>query len=177
MSVSFQTPTLETERLILRGPKPSDAEVFVAAYAEERMQYAGGPMAKRQAWNFFGTEIGHWVMRGYGMFFVTLKGDDTPLGIVGHWHPNTWPEKEVGWVLFSDAYEGKGYVTEAARACVDHAWRVLKWDSVVSYIDYANAGSIRVAERLGAKPDPDAVQPYPDDPCHVYRHPRPEGLA
>ncbi|MEM6596308.1 MAG: GNAT family N-acetyltransferase [Pseudomonadota bacterium] len=177
MSVTFQTPTLETERLILRGPKPSDADAFVAAYAEERMKFAGGPKGAREAWNFFGLEIGHWVMRGYGMFVVTLKTDDTPLGIVGHWHPNTWPETEVGWVLFSDALEGAGYVTEAARACVDHAWHVLKWDSVVSYIDPQNARSIGVAERLGAAVDPDAVQPKPEMPCLVYRHPKPEGLA
>lgn len=174
MSVTFSTPTLETERLILRGPKPADAEAFVAAYAEPRMQYAGGPKPKREAWNFFGTEIGHWVMRGYGMFVVTLKGDDTPLGIVGHWKPNTWPETEIGWVLFSDAYEGKGYAFEAANACIDHAWHVLKWDTIVSYIDPGNAGSIKLAERLGAALDEAAKKPSADYETLVYRHPKPE---
>ncbi len=177
MTVTFATPTLETERLTLRGPKALDADTFVAAYAQDRMQYAGGPIAKRQAWNFFGTEIGHWVMRGYGMFVVTLKGDDTPLGIVGHWYPNTWPETELGWVLFSDGHEGKGYVTEAARACVEHAWHVLKWDTIVSYIDAPNKASIKVAERLGATLDRNASHPFEDKPCLVYRHPRPEGLS
>ena len=174
MTVTFQTPTLETQRLILRGPKASDADSFIAAYAEDRMKFAGGPKGTRDAWDFFGTEIGHWVLRGYGMFMVTLKGRDTPLGIVGHWHPETWPETEVGWVLFSDAHEGKGYVTEAARACVDHAWHVLKWDSVVSYISPQNTRSISVAERLGAVVDTTAKQPKPETPCLIYRHPMPE---
>ena len=174
MTVTFSTPTLETERLILRGPRPSDADAFVAAYAEDRMKYAGGPKTKRDAWNFFGTEIGHWVMRGFGMFIVAEKGVDQPLGIVGHWMPNTWPEKEVGWVLFSDAHEGKGYAYEAAKACIDHAWNVLKWDTIVSYIDAPNRGSIALAERLGARLDPDAAQPNANKPCLVYRHPKPE---
>jgi RimJ/RimL family protein N-acetyltransferase len=174
MTVTFETPTLETKRLILRGPKASDADAFVAAYAEDRMKFAGGPKGTRDAWDFFGTEIGHWVMRGYGMFVMTSKDSDTPMGIVGHWHPKTWPEREVGWVLFSDAHEGKGHVTEAARACVDYAWRVLKWDTIVSYIDPQNARSIRVADRLGASMDPDAPQPKPQTPCLVYRHPKPE---
>ncbi|MEM9432436.1 MAG: GNAT family N-acetyltransferase [Pseudomonadota bacterium] len=177
MSVTFETPTLETERLILRGPASRDAEAFVAAYAQERMQYAGGPMTTRQAWNFFGTEIGHWVMRGYGMFVVTLKGADDALGIVGHWKPNTWPETEIGWVLFSERHEGKGYAVEAARACIDHAWHVLKWKTIVSYIDPDNSGSIKVAERLGASLDVNAPQPSAEYRSLVYRHPKPEGKA
>ncbi|MEM9638665.1 MAG: N-acetyltransferase, partial [Pseudomonadota bacterium] len=64
----IQTPTLETERLILRGPKTSDAEAFMGFYATDRSKFTGGPMTPRQAWNFFGTEIGHWAIHGFGMF-------------------------------------------------------------------------------------------------------------
>ena len=174
MTVQFSTPTLETARLVLRAPKPADAEAFVAFYGTERSKFVGGPLDKRTAWNFFGTEIGHWVIRGYGMFVVTSKDSDAPLGIVGHWKPNTWPETEIGWVLFSSQSEGHGYVTEAARACVDHAWATLKWDSIVSYIDHGNQASVAVAERLGATLDPKAAIPNPDKPCFVYRHPKPE---
>ena len=38
----------------------------------------------------------------------------------------------------------------------------------VSYIDPGNARSIALAERLGARPDPDAPRADPDD--LVYRH-------
>ena len=169
------TPVIETERLVLRAPAPQDAEAFVAFYGTERSQYVGGPMDPRTAWNFFGTEIGHWVMRGFGMFTVTRKGDDTPLGIVGHWFPPNWPEREIGWVL-TDTAEGKGIAFEAARACVDHAYDVLGWDTIVSYIDPANARSIALAERLGATLDEAAATPK-DDGTLVYRHPAPEGRA
>lgn len=166
------TPVLETERLILRAPVPADAESFVQFYQTERAQYVGGPLGQRPAWNFFGTEIGHWVMHGFGMFTVTLKDSQDPLGIVGHWYPLGWPEKEVGWVLFDDAHEGRGIAAEAARAVIDHAWNVLGWETIVSYIDVGNARSVALAERLGAVRDTGAATPNPTKPCYVYRHPR-----
>ncbi len=166
------TPTLQTERLILRAPQPQDADAFIAFFASKRSQFVGGPMTERQAWNFFGTELGHWVMRGFGMFMVTRHGDDTPLGIVGHWYPNTWPEREVGWVLFDPASEGQGIAFEAAKACIAHAWDTLKWDTIVSYIDHGNDASVALAKRLGATLDKGALPTKPEDPCYVYRHHR-----
>lgn len=176
MSVAFSTPSLETERLTLRGPSPSDADAFMAFFATDRAQHAGGPKTKREAWNFFGTEIGHWVLNGFGMFIVTRTGNDAPLGIVGHWYPHGWAEKEVGWVLFSAEDEGQGIASEAAAACVDHAYRKLRWPTVVSYIEPQNDASIKLAERLGATLDPQAPKPETTTPCLVYRHPKPEGL-
>ncbi|WP_420012809.1 GNAT family N-acetyltransferase [Tateyamaria sp.] len=170
MSYHLDTPVLTTDRLILRAPQAKDADAFISFYATERAQFTGGPMTERQAWNFFGTEIGHWMMHGFGMFAVTEKGDDTAIGIVGHWYPRTWPEKEVGWVLFDAEHEGKGIALEAARACINHAWTMLKWETIVSYIATGNTSSIALAERLGATLDPMAAQPKPDSPCLVYRH-------
>ena len=173
------TPVLRTERLTLRAPHPGDAEAFVAFYQTERSRFVGGPMMARMAWNFFCTEIGHWAVNGFGMFTVTRSGDDTALGIVGHWYPLGWPEREVGWVLLEEA-EGQGIAREAARACIDHAFGVLGWDSVVSSIDPANDRSIRLAERLGATLDTKATPPARKDPdaadALVYRHPAPEAL-
>ena len=176
----IDTTVLTTERLTLRPPAPQDAEAFVAYFGTDRSKYTGGPMKPRMAWNFFCTEIGHWAIHGFGMFSVTLKGEDRAIGLVGHWYPLGWPEREVGWLLFEG--EGNGFAAEAARATVDHAFDVLGWDTAVSYIDPENVRSIRLAERLGAVLDPDATPPTPifrdpDGPSAlVYRHPAPERL-
>ena len=167
------TPTLRTERLTLRAPQPADAEAFIAFYQTDRARYVAGPMTKRQAWYFFCTDMGHWVMHGFGMFVVTYRDDPAPLGIVGHWYPNTWPEKEIGWILFDPAHEGKGIACEAAEACIEHAWHVLRWPTIVSYVDPDNTASIALAERLGAALDPDAAPLPVDKPVLTYRHPKP----
>jgi RimJ/RimL family protein N-acetyltransferase len=173
------TPVLVTERLTLRAPALQDAEAFVAFYQSDRSIHVGGPMMPRVAWNFFCTEIGHWAMHGFGMFTVTRTGEDTALGVVGHWYPLGWPEREVGWLLMEEA-EGQGIAQEAADACVRHAYGPLGWDTLVSYVDPANTRSIALAERLGARLDRNATPPTranTDAPQSlVYRHPRPEAV-
>lgn len=165
---------IETERLILRPPSEADGPAYVDFYRSERAEYVGGPLSLRKAWYAFYSEFGHWQLRGYGSFVVTSKGDDAALGVIGPFYPHTWPEPEIGYVLFPEA-EGKGIAFEAAMASRDFAYRTLGWTTAVSYIDVRNARSIALAERMGAVPDPHAV-PLDDDDI-VYRHPGPEVLS
>ncbi|MEO0623349.1 MAG: GNAT family N-acetyltransferase [Pseudomonadota bacterium] len=172
-------PVLETERLLLRAPQPQDGPGYVAFMMSERAQYVGGPLPERRAWYAFATEFGHWATRQFGMWAVTEKGSDICLGYVGCWCPQTWPEAEIGWTLWPEA-EGRGIAYEAALAARAHAYGTLGWATAVSYIDYGNERSARLAERLGARLDPEALFPGHDmgaEPCRVYRHPAPEDLA
>jgi RimJ/RimL family protein N-acetyltransferase len=45
---------------------------------------------------------------------------------------------------------GKGYATEAARACLDFAFGALRWPRAAHMIHPDNAGSKAVAWRLGS---------------------------
>jgi RimJ/RimL family protein N-acetyltransferase len=109
---------------------------------------------------------------------VTRRGEDRAVALVGPWTPPDWPEKEIGWMVLDAAAEGTGIAREAAEAALDHAWRVLRWDTVVSYIAEGNDRSVRLAERLGARLDPEAPGPEAvGKTVLVYRHPRPEGLG
>lgn len=170
------TPFIETERLILRPPKAQDWPVWRDFHLSDRARFIGGGagITTRESWRAFGHVIGHWVLRGFGSFVFTAKGDDAALGMAGPWFPEGWAEKEIGWTVWAPVAEGKGYATEAARAAIRHAFDDLGWNTAVSYIDPQNARSIALAERLGARPDPQAPLPDMggDDPVLVYRHPR-----
>ncbi len=166
------TPILETDRLILRRPVPGDWESY--PMMSDRAAGVGGPHDLGKSWRAFASVLGHWVIHGHGLWAVTLKGDDTVVAMVGPWVPADWPEPEIGWLVLAAGHEGTGVATEAARAAIAHAWDVLKWVSVVSYISHDNTRSAALAKKLGAKLDTDAPQPVPDKPCLVYRHPRPE---
>lgn len=166
-------PRLETERLILRGPEARDWDQWRPFALSERAQYIGGPYTLGTAWRSFGHILGHWVLRGFGTFVVTLKGDDTAVGGVGPWYPANWPERELGWTCWRDDLEGTGVMFEAACAARDHAFGVLGWDTAVSYIDPPNARSIALAERLGAVRDHAAETPGHEHEVLVYRHPNP----
>ena len=168
------TPVLETERLSLRAPVSADFETFAAHVATDRARYTGGPQDRAQAWRSFCHMTGHWVHRGYGMFFFTDKAGDAVLGFAGPWFPEGWPEPELGWSVMVDAAEGKGYALEAARAARGYAYDVLGWPTAISLIDPANARSQALARRLGCVAEgPGEVL---GKPCTIWRHPAPETL-
>ncbi|MFT4959274.1 MAG: RimJ/RimL family protein N-acetyltransferase [Paracoccaceae bacterium] len=172
---AFNIPTLETERLILRGPKPADFRAIANFFGSDRSRFVGGPKPIGGAWQFLTMMTGHWQMRQFGMWVITENHDDTGLGdtglgLVGFYYPVGWPEREIGWHIWSEETEGKGYAFEAAQAALDHAKTVLNWTTLVSYIAPDNARSIALAERLGATPDTAANLPETGD-CACYRHP------
>lgn len=168
--------TISTARLTLRQPAPRDAAAVVAFYMSERSQYAGGHVSRMNAWRNFAAVLGHWQIRGFGLWAVTRTGDDTILGLVGPFYPDGWPETEIGWLMF-DGAEGQGYAAEAARAVIADTRATLGWSDIVHYIAPQNTRSIALAERLGATLDPNAAQPKPDSPCLVYRQPQPEAQS
>lgn len=171
------TEMLHTRRLVMRRPNGADWPAARDFFMSERAAGVGGPHDLGRAWRLFAANLGHWDILGYGMWAVTLRGDDRAVGLVGPWCPADWPETEIGWVIFEPGIEGTGIATEAAQAAIEHAWSALGWDTIVSYIAPGNTRSIRLAEKLGAALDPDAPQPYPDQPCLVYRHPGPEARS
>jgi len=165
-------PVLETKRLILRGPAPEDYPDFKATFASYRSRFMGGPLSAYETWMLYAAEIGHWKIRGFGMWMIHDKATDEALGMAGGWQPAAWPEREIAWIVFPGNH-GKGYGLEATDACRRYLYRQ-GWDGAVSYLDPKDLDSVRLAERLGCKRDADAKTI--DDNDSVYRHPTPAAL-
>lgn len=83
------------------------------------------------------------------MFSMIERATGAWIGRTGPWHPDGWPGTEIGWGVLP-AYQGKGFVTEAAAASMDYAIDVLGWTHIIHVIDPENLPSIAVAQRLGA---------------------------
>ena len=164
------TPTIQTERLILRRPTKEDWPVYRGFMMTDRAGFFSSSGDLAQTWKSWAAELGHWEMYGIGMWAVTRQDDDMIMGLVGPWTPPHWPENEIGWMMLSSAAEGKGFATEAARASLTHAFDVLGWQTAVSYGWPDNTRSVRLAEKLGAVLDPNAQAPSED--TLVYRHPK-----
>ncbi|WP_204115584.1 GNAT family N-acetyltransferase [Shimia biformata] len=168
-AMTLPIPVIETDRLILRGPKESDFEAFNAFGESERAKHIGGPYPRFRNWGGFLTTFGHWALRGYGMWMLEDKATGTPAGRVGMIYHESWDEPELGWQVY-DGYEGKGIAFEAATAARDYAARHFGLDGVVSYIDPANTRSVALAKRLGAAFEREGT--VLGHSCHVYRHPK-----
>jgi RimJ/RimL family protein N-acetyltransferase len=147
---------LETERLILRKWKPEDFEPYAAMLADPEVMRdlgaSGKPLTRFAAWQAFCATLGHWELRGFGMFAVNV------IGRIGPWYPEGWPEFEIGWTLRSQSW-GKGYATEAVQACLGYAFTVLGRARIVSLITPENAPSIRVAQRVGEQLEAEITLP------------------
>lgn len=172
-------PVLETERLILRAPRASDFPALAPFILSDRSKYVGGGADKDEthAWRVLAILTGHWPLRGFGTFVLEDRKTGAPIGSAGPWYPAGWPERELGWTIWTEEAEGKGFAYEAVLELRRHTYADLGWTTAVSYIDPKNTRSIALAERLGCTLDPDAAGPDPDEPLLVYRHPSPEALA
>src|ERR687887_272892 len=143
--------TLETDRLTLRMLRESDLDAYAEMCADpEVMRYLGDgqPLARPMAWRNLAMMVGHWSLRGYGLWAVQERSSGVLVGRVGFWNPEGWPGFELGWML-RRAFWGRGYATEAARAALRFAFGQLGVPQVISLIRPGNAASIRVARRLG----------------------------
>jgi RimJ/RimL family protein N-acetyltransferase len=168
------TETIVTDRLVLRRPLPDDWPAWHAFYTSRRSEFVGGADKPVFAvFRGFSSVLGHWQFRGFGLWMLTRPGDDTAIGMAGPWYPVGWPEREIGWAIWDDRLEGTGLAREAAEATRADAYGRLGWATAVSYIDIGNERSRRLAERLGARIDPNAAHPG-SWPILVYRHPAPE---
>ncbi len=142
--------TLETERLIMRMWRESDFDEYAELCADpEVMRFLGGKVFDRtEAWRQMASMIGHWYLRGYGIWAVEEKKSGRLAGRIGCINPEGWPGFEVGWTLKREFW-GKGYATEAARRALEYGFNELDRPHIISLIHPENRASIRVAERLG----------------------------
>ena len=165
------TPTIETERLRLRGWRNGDLAPLAAFYAfDPGSAWVGGPLDETEAWRRLMSFAGHWSLNGYGLFAIESKDSSAWIGWCGLWKPVDFPETELGWALVEDA-RGKGYVTEAATAARNFAYESAAVPTLVSYIKPGNKPSQRVAERLGCKHEGNIeIRGFT---AEVWRHPPP----
>jgi RimJ/RimL family protein N-acetyltransferase len=94
--------------------------------------------------------VGHWHLRGYGMWAVEEKSGGRLVGRIGFFNPEGWPGFELGWTLGREFW-GRGYATEGARRALEFAFAETGREHVISLIHHENGASAAVAVRLGER--------------------------
>lgn len=151
--------TLTTDRLVLRRPDPADFEAYAAYIGSDRTRFIGGPKPRKDAFQRFCGLAGHWLIRGYGRYTITDRATGRPMGHVGAFQPDDTIPPEHTWTLWDGADEGQGFALEAAAEALRHYRDDLGWTTLTAFIHPDNAGSVAVAERLGATVSPDPGRP------------------
>jgi RimJ/RimL family protein N-acetyltransferase len=143
-------PILTTQRLTLRPPREADFEALCAfGRSVERMRFLGGPVDENKQWRTLLADIGHWALRGYGLFSIEVTGSGDFVGRSGPIYDNHNDEPELAWQLF-EGFEGRGYATEAAAAAREWYHASTGNGPLMSWVNRQNFASQAVARRLGA---------------------------
>lgn len=167
-------PVIETDRLILREMRETDLDVIADFFADDRSTFVGGTKSRSDSWRVIAGALGHWLLRGYGMWLVADRRTDRAIGGVGFLNPEGWDEPELGWHLYN-GHEGKGYAYEAATAARAYGAAHFGLDGVISYIAPGNTRSAALADRMGATVERQGVLLGHD--VNVYRHPKVAGRS
>jgi len=140
---------LITDRLILRTIGAGDAEA-IAALADN---YKIAVMLARLPYPYKladARQFIDWVnekREGEGTFGLYLKPEAAFIGICSYeWHGEDAPE--FGYWL-GEPYWGRGYMSEAARAVIAHAFRIKRHQKLLSGCRLQNLASRRVLEKVG----------------------------
>ncbi len=145
------TKVLETERLILRHLTRGDVDAIFAIIGDPKtMKFYPQTFTREDAERWVTRSQERYRSDGYGLFAVELKSNGEVIGNCGLVRQEVEGEAmlEVGYHFRRDHW-GHGYATEAARACMAHAFEQWKAQKVVSLILAENLPSRRVAERNG----------------------------
>jgi ribosomal-protein-alanine N-acetyltransferase len=141
---------LQTERLRLRAYTAADEAELFDVFADSYARRFYPEMADR-------ANVAAWIQRnlrsydesGFGLWAMELKAEGRFIGDCGL----TWQEVEgqreleIGYHVV-ERNRGKGYATEAARACLDFGFTRTSCESICSIVRPANTASCTVAARI-----------------------------
>lgn len=160
---------LQTPRLYFSPLELNDVDLVLQIFSDPiaKTFYEGTRDAQQtQAW--IEKQLDRYEKNGFGLAKVHLKETGEFVGLCGLilWDDVGGREElEVGY-LFVRAHWGKGYATEAAKACLDYASKQLQKKRIISLIQPANIASRKVAEKNGLKVEKELI--FFNKPTLVY---------
>lgn len=164
-------PTMETERLRLEIGTLDDLDELDEYFSSDASRYVGGPRPRSESWEALCSGVGHWHLRGFGLWIIKSRDDGTQLGIVGLTQPDGWPEPEMIWVIY-DQFSRQGIATEALLAARKMAAQLgIKTPIAVLRPDH-HKPLIKMVERMGAVHVVDVELPEVG-PVDAWRFPEP----
>ena len=151
-----EPPVLELERLRIRPVDTGDVlPIFNMWSDEETTRYLARPKFEEPA---EAEAMVQRILAGYEdgsllQLAIERKADRSFVGlcILFHYH-TTSKRAEIGYSLAREHWS-KGYMAEALRGLVGHAFDAMQLNRLEADIDPRNAPSARVLERLGFQPE------------------------
>lgn len=140
----------ETRRLRLRELTVDDLPALKRILQDPEVMVAyEGAFDDDQVHDWWSRQRGRYRDDGFGLWAVDTR-DGEMIGQCGLTRQSGSGEEviEVGYLFRKDVW-GRGYATEAAAGCIQHAFDSIRADAVHAQIRDTNIASMNVAIRLG----------------------------
>ena len=145
-------PIISTPRIVLRWISEDDIDSLYEIFSNRHVMryWSSEPLADRKAAADLQREIAggneNETMFKWGL---ALRDSNTVIGTTTLFNLNLDNGRaELGYAM-SHAHWGKGYMSEALKALVSHAFEVMDLRRLEADVDPRNAASIRLLEKLG----------------------------
>lgn len=147
------TPSLptDTERLRFRAVTMEDVDEFLALHEDPLVARFMGSYDRDGMVEWMQKGLDEWAERGHGRVVILDREGGRFLGRAGLKHWPQFGETEVGWALRPE-FRGKGIATEAGEAALKWGFEQFDLSCITAMIQPENTASVRVAERLGLRP-------------------------
>ena len=104
---------------------------------------------------------------GFGLYAVTRREDDAPIGLCGLIRRDTLPDADIGYAYLPEFW-GQGFAREAAAATLEHARRDFGLPRLLAITAPHNTPSMRLLEHLGFAVERVECLGGATQPSHVY---------
>lgn len=148
--------SFETERLLIRAPRPGDGTELYAAVGESLaelkpwMPWASEPRSPSAAEQNVIQAHADFLLRRDLRLHLYLRSDPATMVGGSGLHRIDWdvPRFEIGYWIRT-RFSGHGYITEAVRGIAAFAFRELNAERLEIWCDVRNERSAAVARRVG----------------------------
>ncbi len=145
----------KSERLGFRNWRTDDLTEFSKLNSDEAvMEHFPNPLTELETANFIKRLQKHYSEREYTYFATEILETGEFIGFIGlayqDYNTEYTPATDIGWRLKQSAW-GRGYATEGAKRCLEHAFNVLHLKKVISTCVIQNVNSEQVMKKIGMK--------------------------
>ncbi len=165
---------LETPRLILRDWKDSDSRIFIEMNHDKNvMEFFPSLLTEEETFAMIERIKKFIAENNFGLWAAERKDTKEFIGFVGlsipRFQADFTPCVEIGWRL-AHKHWGYGFATEAANACLDYGFNILKLNEIVSFTSVLNIKSMNVMKKIGMHYVKDFEHPNIEDEDRLKRH-------
>lgn len=143
---------LQTERLILRQLTLTDTPFIIELLNTEGwLKYIGDRNVKtaEQARQYLANgPLKSYADNGFGLYLVSMKNSNTPIGMCGLIKRNYLPHPDIGYALLPGA-TGQGYAFEIVQAVIDFAFNDLQLQKILAITLPENKNSVKLLLKTG----------------------------